>query len=260
MFDFCEHLDPDFDLGEYLCELSTYSQEGEEGYLQTSCLDTHQSEPLRLNNTPEKSYSLDNETDVYQSSPCSETLQNLMEGGGEDSSIVYAAGSRSYAKTLAVPAEVRESQAADQDYGPRWPESLARYNPHTYSWKTRQCSLLGGLIEYSETLPRWGMMRDGEFMELTTLEAPIIEKEYGYLPTPTASDYKGGIHLSEKRKKFADSQLKDWLHVRHGGDWASSRPHPSFTEGLMMWPAEWTDLKPLVMGKFQQWQRMHRQD
>lgn len=45
---------------------------------------------------------------------------------------------------------------------------LARYDRASCSWKTAQYSLLGGLVEFSETWPRWGMMRAGVCWELTT--------------------------------------------------------------------------------------------
>jgi hypothetical protein len=33
----------------------------------------------------------------------------------------------------------------------------------------------------------------------------------------------------------------------------------SASEMLMLWPIEWTDLKPLATDKFQQWQQLHGQ-
>ena len=33
--------------------------------------------------------------------------------------------------------------------------------------------------------------------------------------------------------------------------------NPDWVEWLMGWPLGWTDLKPLEMGKFQQWLRLH---
>jgi hypothetical protein len=33
--------------------------------------------------------------------------------------------------------------------------------------------------------------------------------------------------------------------------------NPLFAESVMMWPLGWTDLKPLEMDKFQEWQQQH---
>jgi hypothetical protein len=33
--------------------------------------------------------------------------------------------------------------------------------------------------------------------------------------------------------------------------------NPTWVEWLMGWPLGWTDLKPLAMAKFQQWQQQH---
>ena len=196
-------------------------------------------------------------------------------------------------KTSAQPAEDKESPESDQDCGPNRPESFARWNPHSSSWRTRQCSLLGGLELYSETWPRWGMMRDGECSELMTLEPHTSERESGYLPTPTASSYGKNKSKSDGAKdrlslnsmatqnKWPTPTARDWkganskegLIRKDGKDRMSSLPNavkfedldnpvggqlnPEWVAWLMGWPIGWTDLKPLEMDKFQQWQRMH---
>lgn len=55
---------------------------------------------------------------------------------------------------------------SDLDCGPTTPGSLAKYDQNTSMWKTPQCSLFGGLVEFSGTWPRWGMMRSGELFLL----------------------------------------------------------------------------------------------
>ena len=44
--------------------------------------------------------------------------------------------------------------------------------------------------------------------------------------------------------------MLDWLVEQNGG-----RLNPMWVEWLMGWPLGWTDLKPLEMDKFQQWQQ-----
>ena len=96
----------------------------------------------------------------------------------------------SRAKTSAKRAGEPESTVSDQDSGRSSPAWFARYDRATCSWRTRQCSLLADLDGFSETWPRWGMMRDGVCSELTTLEPRTEENAFGFLPTPCATDAK----------------------------------------------------------------------
>ncbi len=54
------------------------------------------------------------------------------------------------------------SKAREVGYGKSLQESFAKYDHDSHSWRTHQHSLFGGLIEFSETWPRWGAMRTGE--------------------------------------------------------------------------------------------------
>lgn len=65
------------------------------------------------------------------------------------------------------------------------PESLARYDPDSHSWKTHQHSLLEEGFESLPILPAWGMTAGGELWELTPVDFPITEPECGWLPTPS---------------------------------------------------------------------------
>jgi hypothetical protein len=153
----------------------------------------------------------------------------------------------SHARTSAQRAMVPESTESEADFGSRCSEWFAKYDPDSFSWKTLQYSLFGGLTEFSEAWPRWGTMQSGECSEQTALVHAIDESESGYVPTPTKSDYKGGC------KTGRDSEFKHWLNRRHGGTY----PHPLRVEEMMLWPLGWTDLKPLETGKFQQWCERH---
>ena len=91
------------------------------------------------------------------------------------------------ARISAQPDAERASPASALASGRRWPESWVKWCPDSSSWRTRQCSLLGGLESFSGTWPRWGTMRGGECWALTTPEHPISGIESGsWLATPTA--------------------------------------------------------------------------
>lgn len=91
------------------------------------------------------------------------------------------------ARTYPPPEPVTDLTAQGLGCGWRWPESSLKYDQPSASWKTRQCSLLGGLEEFSETWPRWGTMRNGECWERQTWERRTNGTDVGLLPTPLAS-------------------------------------------------------------------------
>ena len=153
------------------------------------------------------------------------------------------------------------SEVPGPDSGPRWQGSLARFDLDTHSWKTHRCLWEEDLPLSSVTLPRWGMMRGGECWELLMSERPTAERGSGLWPTPTklaawgklngarwsgAAAYVNGI----KRNTDLDQ------YVKHLGRHDLSKSM-TFREWLMGWPIGWSGLRPLEMGKFQRWLRLH---
>ena len=92
------------------------------------------------------------------------------------------------ARISPAPAKARASMVNDQDYGLNSLASLARYDPDTCMWKTPQFSLLGDSIEFLETWPRWGLMRDGVCWQQPTLAHLTGESGSGLWATPTTMD------------------------------------------------------------------------
>ena len=120
-------------------------------------------------------------------------LTSLLEG-------FPARTSRSLARAMA-------SMGSDQDCGPKWPGSSARLNLNSCSWRTAQCSLLGGFTEYGQTWPRWGTMEDMELWELPTPAALMAEIASGSSPitsawpTPTCADaYTHNLKSTQQRE------------------------------------------------------------
>jgi hypothetical protein len=82
----------------------------------------------------------------------------------------------------------------------------------------------------------------GELYLLPTLVQTIDAKESGFAHvwgTPKAQDSR---HALRDRGKGNLGEQVSGLH--NGG-----KLNPTWTEWLMGWPLEWTDLKPLVMDK-----------
>ena len=187
------------------------------------------------------------------------TLQRSTVKYGEDVLACYLAGFP--VKTSPQRAAVKASQAKDPGSGFKWPESLARYDQLSHSWKTRHYSLFEDLTEYSLIWPRSGTMRSGEYWRRPRLEPLTYVKEFGfspaivtdqtcqasqnqartYWPTPTTKGLDGGSHASRKRKKMG----------------IYGPVNPVFIEFLQAFPINWTDLRPSAMPKFLSWLRMH---
>ena len=200
------------------------------------------------------------------------------------------------ARTSAPQERGPESPENAPACGPRWPGSLARYDPDSRSWRTAQCSLFGGLELFSETWPRWGMMLDGESFPLPTPAHLISGNESGFWPTPTKFDstnrgsrgaYPGSNHHlasldwvvqhpehfrtpAEFVKMFPIPTKSDTgrtqrnaanrIEQGHQIDLSTMIPgalNPMWVEWLMGWPLGWTDLQPLAMDRFRQWCDSH---
>jgi len=231
----------------------TYLQEQGEVSSAGCFSDIPQSVLLNLNLTAEKSYSKDNETASYQSFQSGMMSAPSTEFRGEGKSMSSAEDSR--ARTFQAQGGGLELKASEADSGQKWPESLAKYDRNSRSWRTAQCLLFEDLTECLAIFPRWGMMHDGELWERTMLALPTEENESGFLPTVVKVDSKG-----TSRKRFRGSldfrggkaieglrtSLNDPLYI-----------HPDFAEWMMGWPIEWTGLGPLEMDKFQLWLQQH---
>lgn len=251
------------------CIPYTFSLEEAAGCSPTHSSDTDLSELSKSKKIPEKYCSQDSLTEPYLDSLFgttsdrfeSTTRQQERTSDGfrrleRNSSSV--AGSRNCAKTSAQQAKGQGSQVKNQDSGWKWPGSFARYDRDTCSLKTRQLSLLGDSELYSETLPQWGLMLDGELLLLPMSELPIFERESGLLPTPTVTDHKGSTPYRVQRRERLNNgfTLREWLGKFSKGN-ETVYPSPGFLENMQGFPEGWTELKPLETHKYQQWLRSH---
>jgi len=176
----------------------------------------------------------DKTTDCLSLSRYGMTFRPLTEDRGQELLTLFRAAS--HAKTSAPQARARALTAPEAECGFTWPGSLAKYAPDLCLWRTRQCSLLGDLEEFSGTWPRWGSMRSGEFWEQPPLAPRTSESESGLLPTPLADDWKGGLTVNQ-------DSLRNWWH-RNGFGKAPSTRRREFWEWMMGWPEGWADLRP----------------
>lgn len=330
-----------------------YSQALVAAYSEDTCSDGEPFAPLSGNPSPQAYCAPDKMKAFSRLSRFGTTFKPLTASRGEAVLTSFLADFP--AKTLAPQEKAQASTASAAECGDIWPESFARWNPDSCSWKTPQCSLLAGLDEFSETWPRWGMMQGGECSVQSMPEhltngtgsglwvatptatanqlAPLMQKHSGcraMMPTPTRSDYRspnpnpaksgqkqepssghalpavvakmermwltpsasehhagkaGGkmqVMLAHQVQTWPTVTASDWKGAAldrapgtdkyrgnlceaaelHGGKATQQngkvmRLNPTWVEWLMGWPLGWTDLKPLEMDKFQQWQHSH---
>ena len=229
-----------------------FSQALVEEFLEAICLDGEQSVQLNGNNTPQAYCAPDKMMGFSRLSPFGITYAPLTENRGEELLTLYlAAFLAKTSQPLGGGLELMENEA---ECGEKWQGSFVKFNPDMCSWKTHQFSLLGDLDEFSETWPKWGLMRNGECWAQTALDYPIGENEFGcWLPTPVTSMWRGA---AKKRywgsQEYRASFTTEW--VRTSLDCAQYF-HPDYAELIMDFPDKWTELKPLEMHKFQEWRQ-----
>ena len=265
---------------------SIYSQEREEGFYQTSCLDTHQLGQLKLKNIQEKSCYQGKLTGSYlnslfgmistRSESTTPTAQNISKGLNQ-SEMNLSSQADFLALTSVQQEKEQESRESTQDSGRKWQEWFAKYDQDSSSWKTPQGSLLGDLESFSETWPKSGMMQNGKCSEQTMSVLPTEGRGSGSWPTPNvcgnynrkgASETSGdglatAVNIwptptscmnkgtSEKAMYRANGNSRENDRIDHkvafvDGNFGGQL-NPDWVEWLMLWPVGWTSLSPITM-------------
>lgn len=156
------------------------------------------------------------------------------------------------------PSQEKEQDltANDQASGLRCLESFAKYDHAESTWKIAQRSLFEDSEESLEIWPRWGMTVNGEsFHAETSAEFTYASGSGLSLPTTGANEGKG----SQKRRYIGSPEYRG-AKMSEGLRTCEEDPiylNPSFGELAMMWPMGWSDLRPLAMARFQEWQQQH---
>jgi hypothetical protein len=86
---------------------------------------------------------------------------------------------------------------------------------------------------------------------------PTSATESGFWPTPQAHDATKGYakRVGRYGTKHGGRNLNDSAVSQAGVE--CGQLNPMWVEWLMGWPIGWTELNPLEMGKFQEWQQQH---
>ena len=155
-------------------------------YSEACSSDTELSAPLNTTPTPDQFYWPDKTTEHSRLSRFGMTCVPLTGSHGADLLMWFLAAFR--AKTSQSPEKAPDWTAKGQGYGEKWRGLLARFDHNSCSLKTAQLSLLEDLTGCCVTLPRWGLMLDGELYPQPMLELRTGGKESGFWQTPVSDD------------------------------------------------------------------------
>lgn len=250
-----------------------------EEFSAATCSDGAQSAQSSASPTPQAYLCRDRMTEFSRLSRFGMTFAPLTESLGADLLTWYLADSR--VKTYQLPGMVPASMASAPACGEKWRESSVRYDLDSSSWKIHLSLFPEDLHWSSAILPKWGMTRNGAVYQHPTQERPISATATGLWQTPVADDSvsrvagkwnsRGEPKLSGQVLSPAhwptplanDAQKRVAARVGAGLPGAveqsneSGLLNPYWVEWLMGWPIGWTDLKPLEMDRFREWQQQH---
>ena len=272
-----------------------YSRVLVEEYLAGKFLDGELCAQLNGNPMPQAYLPQDKMKDFLKVSRFGMTFKPLTENLGVELLTLYLEDF--HAKTLAQQEKVQVLTENEAECGEKWQGSFAKYDQSTHSLKTHQCSLFEDSTESCQTLPAWGLMRNGECWEQQMSAHPIKETVFGFmLPTPVASDGTTGSVIGKNdtfyttstgmprkvnqngidgsvglgrlvqmwptpvTRDYKDTGTKESMTRQRDkrqspglalvvGAETGGKLNPTWTEWLMGWPLEWTELKPLETDK-----------
>jgi hypothetical protein len=167
-----------------------YLRVQEEESLQDVCSGGEPCAPLKSKITHAEFYCNGKLMDSYLDSLSGTTSAHSMESLGEEKSMSSQAVF--HARTLVPQEKEQDLTESVQDFGEKWQGSFAKYDPATHSLRTHQCSLFEDSTEYCATLPKWGLMLDGELWEQQTLVQSTREIESGL--SPNSPPPRNGLH------------------------------------------------------------------
>lgn len=195
-----------------------YSQALEAAFSGDSSADSAQCAPSNMTTTPAVSSWPDRMTDASNPSLSGTMCEPSTASHGVDWWTSSLAASR--AKTSAWQGQAKDLMERKADSGGKWQGSLAKWDRASCSWKTRQLLLFSGEPESLETLPRWGMMRDGELWAAVTPALPTIESE-------RSEERLAGSHGRDEGKARVSHDRPatgDGAQDGRGMDWWASEP------------------------------------
>jgi len=241
---------------------SLCSQELAVESLEENFSDGEQSVQSSGSNIPQAYCAPDKMTGFSRFSRFGMTYKPLTETRGEELLMLYR---EAFLARICPQQEIdQDLTESEVDYGKRWGGLLARLDQNLFLWRIPQCSLITDSTEYLQTFPNWGLMHDGVLWEQISLAHPTEGNDFGWWPTPVATDYMTGqtngitytgkrfVRTSQKTGTEFGAKLTSAYRLMTG-----SHLPANFSEWMMGFPQDWTELKPVEMRKFHKWQQQH---
>ena len=176
-----------------------YSRALVAAYSEANCSDTDASALLNESHTHKPSWWHDKTMEPSRHSRFGMTYAPLTESLGAELLMWWQEDF--HAKTSALPEVGPDWTAKGQGYGEKWLGLLGRFDPVSRSLKTVQLSLLEDSTGCCPTLPRLGLMLDGELYPQPMLEPYTVESASGYWPTPQTRFGTNDGDLAQLAKK-----------------------------------------------------------
>lgn len=222
-------------------EQCTYSPESVADCWPTSFSDTVQLSLLSWNHTPAKSYANEPPKDGSPNCTCGKEMSDCSIHPSTPEKWI-ASMRDSLAKTLAL-LESRQVylREPDQVFTEKSCVLLTSLDRDTCSWRTLQQSFLTDSEPFSQTWPRWGMTQGGYAYAHPMSERRITETGGFFLPTPTASDNKGGRspEAAIRANRGPMNNFRDFCRQILG--W--KMPRVDATATIMGFPIGWANSK-----------------
>lgn len=249
-----------------------------EAFSAATCSAGVPSAQLSVMPTPHKFWRNDKTMEPFQLSRFGLTCAVLTEDLGEALLTWFRADSR--VRTYPLPGMELELMVSAPASGGKWHESSVKYDLDSSSWRTHRSLFDEALPWSSVTLPSWGMTLAGVLWEPPMSGRPISATESGLWPTPLASDWKrnGSPQDIARKSPSLGAMVRLWPTpicndaIKRGdlrkspqylggaaqaADGRLGQLNPMWVEWLMGWPIDWTELRPLEMARFHEWQRQH---
>lgn len=172
----------------------TFLPEPEAESLPTSCSDTDQSEPLKLSSIREtcccdtslpENFLTSLFGTMLEVSQSTTTQRNRSLNDCAESEKTSVSQADSLVRVVQPQEKDLDSKTQGQDSGKNLPESFAKFDHDTSSWKTPTCLLDEDLTLYSLTLPKCGILLRGELFPLPTSALHTCGNAFGRLAPHT---------------------------------------------------------------------------
>jgi hypothetical protein len=189
----------------------------------------------------------------------------------------------------------RAWMVSEAGYSLKSSDSLASFDPDSFSWKTSQQSLFGGFTEFLWSSLRSGTIVGGRLYQPQRLDPRTFDSDGFYLPTPTASDYgsnnhgvkegkaeskaesKASLGQMARRNQWPTPVARDWKGQGMSRERRKTREpdnlcsavresdgagslNPTWVEWLMGYPLEWTALEDWATQWFRTKRKRHSKD